>query len=215
MNKVILSLFCIGIFPFILFAQTTDEFKKHQLEFGLGGAKSFEKNPFNLTTGETEVSPDIAINFGYYFHYTEDIALCFRIDGFVASTPKYVVFTADGRTLETEFDISLFNIGVGGKYYFSKGNLQPYGFLLLNLVSGTMESSSDKSLGTLNLIGFNFGGGAGVNYMITQNIGISLEATGSFGFANWKQKPFVNSTGKDFNPSMLGFFLNVSYYFGN
>ncbi|MDI6803162.1 MAG: hypothetical protein QME58_04860 [Bacteroidota bacterium] len=215
MKKNILFLICIGFFPFILFAQTTDEFKIHQVEFGLGGAKSFEKNPFNLTSGETDVSPDVAINFGYYYHHTEDIALCFRMYGFVASTPKYVVTTVDGRTLETEFDISLFNIGIGGKYIFSRGRIQPYGFLLLNLVSGTMESSSDKSLGTLNLIGFSFGGGAGVNYMISQNIGISIEATGSSGLANWKQKPFINSTGKDFNPSMLGILLNASYYFGN
>lgn len=138
----------------IIFAQTTDELKKHQIEFGLGGAKSFEKNPFNLTGNETEVAADVAINFGYYYRHTEDITLCFRIYGFVASTPKYVVTTVDGRTLETEFDIALFNIGIGGKYIFSKGSIQPYGFLLLNLVSGTMESSSDKSLGTLNLIGF-------------------------------------------------------------
>jgi hypothetical protein len=58
-------------------------------------------------------------------------------------------------------------------------------------------------------------GGAGASLKLGESFALSLEALASLGSANWKQKPFLNSSGREFNPSLLSLTLNLSYMWGD
>ncbi|MBL7995045.1 outer membrane beta-barrel protein [bacterium] len=178
---------------------------RNEVFFGLGWAKSYEKSIFNLSP-DAKSSPELAINIAYLYHVKEHLAVGLHIYGFSETTPKYNV---DGDNVT--FDLSAFNLGVQARYIFMRGSIEPYGYLALNLASGSAEN---KKSGTLNYNGFSYGGGVGLNKKITDKVYASLEALTSLGSANWKQRPFINSTGKKFNPAMTAVVANISYRWG-
>jgi hypothetical protein len=128
------------------------------VSFGFGGAKSFEKNVFNVPD-DAKASPEIE-----------------------------------------------------GRYFFSIQRFSPYVFAGLNMVSGSVTS---KETGTLNHTGFSFCGGTGVSLKLGESFALSRETIAFLGSASWKQKPFLNSNGREFNPSLLSLTLNLSYLLGN
>lgn len=54
-------------------------------------------------------------------------------------------------------------------------------------------------------------GGAGVAFLLGEQWEVGPEGLAYFGTATWKQTPFLNSSWKAYDPSMLGFFANVAY----
>ena len=82
---------------------------------------------------------------------------------------------------------------------------------MVNYAGGSVQSDQT---GTLSQSGFALGGGVGVIWMVGDAVGISLEGLGNFGDAKWKQPPFQNSTGTDFDPSMFAIVAGVSYFWG-
>jgi hypothetical protein len=58
-------------------------------------------------------------------------------------------------------------------------------------------------------------GGASASLKLGESFALSLEALASLGSANWKQKPFLNSSGREFNPSLIALTLNLSYLWGD
>ncbi|KAB2878805.1 porin family protein [bacterium] len=200
-----ITILIVALISWVLPLQGQD-LLRHELFFGLGWAKSYEKSIFNLSP-DAKSSPELAINISYLYHLKEHMALGFQIYGFSETTPKYNV---DGDNVT--FDLSAFNLGVQARYIFMRGSFEPYGYLALNLASGSAEN---KKTGTLNYNGFSYGGGVGLNKRITEKIYASLEALTSFGSANWKERPFINSSGKKFNPAMTAVVVNISYRWGS
>lgn len=199
------------VFWFIIFVSGLSQIQgqelyKHEVFFGLGWAKSYEKDIFNLSP-DTKASPDLAINFSYLYHVDQHFGFGCHFYGFTLTTPSFIVTTNQG-TKETTFDIAALNLGVQGRYTFMTGWLEPYVYVTLNLASGSTES---KVTGSLEYNGYSFGGGAGVNKRLSKQVYASLEVISSYGDANWKQKPFTNSSGKEFDPSMTAIVMNVSY----
>jgi hypothetical protein len=62
---------------------------------------------------------------------------------------------------------------------------------------------------TLMYHGISIGAGAGPSVFLSKHVVCCLEGVASFGRANWG--PFLNSTGTEYNPSMLGLSITFSY----
>lgn len=180
----------------------------HELCFGLGYATSSEKDPVNIAD-DAKLSPGFGINLAYRYHVTELMSLGLHMYGYQAKTPEYVVLDPQGNRRTVSFSLSSINFGVQGRYAFVRSTVMPYIFAVLNLAFGTIQ---EEQTGTLGYSGVSAGGGLGASVFLSDRIALSLEGVASFGSARWKQKPFLNSTGTDFNPVMIGVFVNFSYF---
>ena len=185
-------------------------YKKYQLSFGLGTATSFEKNIMNVTS-DVGIEPGILVHLAFYQNLSETFALGCRIYGYAETLPEFWVSTQGGTPTTTKFDFTAADIGLEGRYYFRRESVQPFVFGLLNLCSGSIESSE---LGKLNSRCLSVGLGGGGNILLSENWLLTLELFATLGSAKWEKKPFTNSTGDELNPGLLGMFLNVSYCFG-
>ena len=208
--KNLYLLLLILFFTNIIFGQEALTYKRHEVSLGFGGATSFEKNVFNVPD-DAKASPEIEGNMAYYYHLGEQYALGFHIYGFVQSKIHFMV-SQNSIISKVNLDLSSFNLGLQGRYFFSIQRFSPYVFAGLNMVSGSVTS---KETGTLNHTGFSFCGGTGVSLKLGESFALSLEAIASLGSASWKQKPFLNSNGREFNPSLLSLTLNLSYLWGD
>ena len=88
-------------------------------------------------------------------------------------------------------------------------NLYPDYYFSMTNMFGSLKNSD---LGELELSGLSAGGGS--NLILGDNWSMALEAIASFGSTNWKQPPFTNSSGKEFDPSMMALLAKVSYIWG-
>lgn len=196
-----------------LFAQPPPEppYLQHEIGLGFGFGSSFESTIFNLPSNDAQGSPSLVFSLIYCYNLDERLALGFQLFGFVQTIKNVGVTDASNNFKIVDFDLEPYNLGVQGRYLLATGNLQPYIFGMLNLVGGSLEN---KEFGTLSLLGFSAGAGAGLRMFVHETVTIFLQGTGSFGSASFKEKPFLNSTGKEFNPSMLGLTLNAAYHWG-
>jgi hypothetical protein len=208
--KIFNLLLSILIFTNIVFCQEAPTYKQHEVILGFGVAKSFEKNVFNVPD-DVKGSPDIEINMAYFYHLSEQFAVGCHLYGFVQSKIPFMV-SQNGNISKINLDLSSLNLGMQGRYFLSSQRFSPFVFAGINLVSGSVTG---KEAGTLNHTGFSFCGGTGATLKLGESFALSLEALASLGSANWKQKPFLNSSGREFNPSLLSLTLNLSYMWGD
>jgi len=180
---------------------------QHEVCFGLGPAIAFENDLLNVP-GEEKVKPDIGISLAYRYYMTEEFAFGLHMFGYTAKTPPYDVVDNSGTTKNASFTFGALNLGIQGRYMPIRGTVMPYLFVTLSAALGSVE---DPATGTLQYYGVTFGGGLGVAFFLSTHVALSIEGSGVYGTAKWKQKPFQNSTSDDLNPSMLGLFASVSY----
>ena len=198
------------LFSSILFCQDWDSnFKKYELTIGIGIAYSPEKDIFNIPN-DSKVSPDMAISIAFAQNINKQTCIGGHIYGYTEMTPKYSLILDDGTISTTKFELNTFNIGGHWRWLFSTGTIQPYSKLILNYANGELSS---KKAGDLEYHGISLAVDLGSRVFISEHFTIALELLGSFGFAAWKEKPFLNSKNKDFNPSMVAILINVSYLF--
>jgi hypothetical protein len=208
--KNLFLLISILLFTNISFGQEAPAYKRHEVALGFGVAKSFEKNVFNVPD-DVKGSPDIEMNMAYFYHLSEQFAVGCHLYGFIQSKIPFMV-SQNGNISKINLDLSSLNLGMQGRYFLSSQRFSPFVFAGINLVSGSVTG---KEAGTLNHTGFSFCGGAGASLKLGESFALSLEALASLGSANWKQKPFLNSSGREFNPSLLSLTLNLSYMWGD
>lgn len=180
-----------------------------EVSFGFGYANGFEKHVFNVPS-DVAVNSATGINLNYCYYFNSNMAAGIRLIGYYKELPDYILTDPEGNMKKVKY--KLFNSAADGefRYVFSRGEVEPYGFLLIGLSEGNVSEEDDE----LSFNGFNAGFGAGYKIAIGNNWRLSIEAFGIFGTSNWEEKPFLNSSDNDFNPSMAGILLNVSYVFG-
>jgi len=206
MNRFLFLLACT-LFPVLALSQEEDvePFSPNEFFIGIGAAFPMEKDPLNVP-GEPKVPASFALNIGYRRYLEQDVAIGFRVYGYLNKLSGYTVTDQSNVTSTIDFNIETINIASEGLMIFSNGEVRPYGFIMIGYASGTL--SHDK-YGELTLNGFVVGGGLGVQFAVSQTVAIALEGVGSFGGGAWKEKPFTNSAGDKFNPSTVMTTANV------
>lgn len=205
------SAFRIGLITILLFpaiSMSMDfvgiDFCRHEIKVGFGKGVSFEDDAFN-TQNEPELDPDLAWNVEYDFNIDEKWSLGISLHGYRQDVPGAVRLSS-GETKEDVNDFDAINSGLKGKYYFLRSPIQPFGFLTLNMVNGSVARRYGP---TVKLNGVSMGTGAGTLVQIWRHLGISVEGNINLGAAQWKEKPFINSEGLEINPGFMGLILNL------
>lgn len=211
MRTFIIAVSVIFLFPGFVAAQdTTRAYNKYEFILGVGDAESFETGVFNVPN-DVKFSPDFAFNLAFRYYFNERFALGMHIYGPYETISDYGIVDDEGNFTKAEFTLGVFNFGMQVKWISSPGRIYPYGLLVLNYTEAMLNN---PEIGEVGSVGFSFGGGGGLCFGVSNHVAISLEAIISFGIAHWEKKPFVNSTGTEFNPSMAGITVNVSYLWG-
>ncbi len=210
--KVFFTLLAVSflLFQVLNFAQSSEEEdfgETYEFSFGLGTGVAFETDVFKTDADKVKAEPSPLLNIAMHYTVDKNLSFGFRIEGY-AQTINNIPVIINGTSKTEKFDLAVDNIGLDVRWTFSRSKLQPYGFVALNLVTGSLQNDD---LGTLKMTGISFGGGVGTKLNFNQNWAATIEAMGFFGTAKWKQKVFTNSTGTNFNPGHAGFTIGVSY----
>ena len=184
----------------------------HEFTLAFGTASSSEKSAFNLPANDIRVSPSFSFYLGYYYSFTEQIAVGSHIIGYSQTIKGVGVTDASNNFKIVSFDFLPYNIGLQGRYLLLTGTAQPFLSAMINFVGGSLQNNE---YGTLTIFGFTAGGTAGVRIFLFESVTISVQGFASFGSASFKDKPFLNSVGKDFDPSMTGVILGAAYHWGD
>lgn len=184
----------------------------HEFTLAFGTASSSEKSAFNLPANDIRVSPSFSFYLGYYYSFTEQIAVGSHIIGYSQTIKDVGVTDASNNFKIVSFDFLPYNIGLQGRYLFLTGPVQPFISAMVNFVSGSL---SNNEFGTLTILGFTAGGSAGIRVFLFDSLTLSANGFALFGSASFKDKPFLNSTGKDFDPSMTGLVFGIAYHWGD
>ena len=200
------TLVVILFFSLNAFAQKSGS---HEISFGVGVNFPNEDSPLNVV-GERELPSRFVGNGAYRVYLTELVAVGVR--GAITSSKlnDYVVQKSGSSTTENiNFSLTTLNAGLESQIYLSsRGQIRPYLTLQLLYCENSLTASN---YGSLENQGFLAGGGLGIRVKITESILLSAEGFGLFGSANWKQKPFNNSSSDEFNPSSIRALFNVAF----
>lgn len=197
--------------PWSARASEVPEPPRHEVWLGLGGGTSLESDIFNVAD-DVSSEPEMLISFGYLFNFDARDAIGFNVYGGTETLPDFFLLPPGAITpVPVSFDLDTFNIGLRLRHAFTRGRFAPYGWLGLNLASGTVSSAET---GDLDYSGYSVGVGPGVLIALSSHLSVSVEGVASFGSAKWKSEPFSNSTSRDFNPGLLGVIVNLGFGWG-
>ena len=210
MRRFVLSVLTISLFisapgP----ARAAGEVRAHEFWFGGGGARGFDHAVFDVPD-DIKNSPDGFFTVGYLHNLDEHRAFGFHLFGTTEKTPEALLADTSGF-YPVRFDLLNYNIGVRGRYTFSRQGVAPSVFGGVNLAFGSIES---KKTGELTYSGASFCGGGDLGVPLGRHFMLAAELFGSFGVAKWKNKPFLNSTDADYNPSIAGIAFDIHYLWG-
>lgn len=204
-NRLLYSLAAVGILVTGA-SRAAADYPAHEVWMGFGGASSSEKTVFNVP-GDIESKPEVAISLGYILNLDATRGVGFHIFGTAETTPDLLLSGPSGSTV-VKLDLNTFNAGVRYRHTFARGGFTPYGFIGAGIASGSVQSAAT---GELTYTGFSAVVGPGAAVPLGRLFMLSAELFGSFGSASWKTAPFANSSGKEFDPSLLGGTLNLSF----
>ncbi|MCK9425321.1 MAG: outer membrane beta-barrel protein [Ignavibacteriaceae bacterium] len=209
-----LFLFSISITIKILPQSLVNEqsLQKFEVSVGFGSGTAFENDIFKTEIEKVKASPEAIINFAMHYIIDPNLSFGFLLEGYTQTVGDVAVTLPSGELKNETFDLACINIGVDGRWTFSRGSFEPYGFASINLVNGTLQNNF---LGNLSMTGVSIGGGLGTKLNFSQHWAVAIEAIGFLGTAKWKQKVFTNSTGTSFNPSHAGLTLAIVYRWGD
>jgi hypothetical protein len=197
----------------MLIAGNSDEklVRRHEIALGIGLPWSSEDNLFNVPQ-DVSVSPNYVFTVLYYYNINEHMAVGGHVYGYNESVEGVIVTDASGMRRILDFDLNSNNIGGRARWTFTRKWVQPYSFLGLSLTRAGLESDPT---GRLLSTGIALTGGSGATVNAGSRFALSLEGMVSLGTANWEQRPFANSSGEEFDPSMFGILAVVSFLWGH
>ncbi|MDP3149513.1 MAG: outer membrane beta-barrel protein [Ignavibacteria bacterium] len=210
---VLLVMISFFLLPGKVFSQSFDEeenLERYEFSFGLGTGTAFETDIFKTDAAKVKASPEPLINLSMHYTMDENLSFGFLLEGY-AQTINNIPVIIKGETKLEKFDLACDNIGLDVRWTFSRSKFEPYGFIAINLVTGSLQNDD---LGNLTMTGMSFGGGLGAKLNFSKHWAASVEAVGFFGTAKWKQKIFTNSSGTSFNPGHAGATIGVVYRWG-
>lgn len=199
---------CVLLSAFLA-PRASAQYPAHELWVGVGGAASSEKDIFNVP-GDIESSPEAVFTFGYAMNLDERRAFAVHLYGAAETTPTVTLVDPSGSQ-DTQFDLYTYNFGVRYRHTFSRRRIAPYAFVGISYAFGSIESSV---VGQLEYKGVSGCIGPGASVHLGRSLALSLEVFGSFGTSSWEQKPFTNSGSDEFDPSLLGATINLSFAWG-
>ncbi|MCI0474467.1 MAG: hypothetical protein L0Y76_12870, partial [Ignavibacteria bacterium] len=162
LNFLIITSILLLISKINIFAQDTSvSYYRNEITFGMGYAYGFEKSVFNLTE-DNAVESAVGININYCYYLNKEIGLGARFFGYTKELNEYYLYYPDGSTKKTTYTLSAGNLDAEFRYVFNRGVVEPYGFLLFGLTSG----SASDDISDLSFSGFNIGAGAGAKLKI-------------------------------------------------
>jgi hypothetical protein len=123
-----------------------------------------------------------------------------------------IIIDPEGNRDSVTLDFYTYNIGLEARWTFLTGRTRPYVYVVLNNADGVVNREDKRYFG---YDGSTYGGGLGLSYRISHHFTVALDGVASFGSAKWERLPFVNSTGREFDPSMIGLMLNFSFLWGS
>ncbi|MFZ4621345.1 MAG: hypothetical protein ACOYNS_12365 [Bacteroidota bacterium] len=204
MKTLLLVLF--GLLTGITFAQKAGS---HELSLGFGMQFPNEKSPLNIP-GDKPLPSTVTGNAAYRVYLSELVAVGVR--GTITSMKLgsyLIVQGVSSAVSKSDFSLSEMNAGLESQIYLSsRGHIRPY--LSLQLLYAE-ENLTSSTVGKLKGQGFLAGGGPGVRLKVSESVLVYAEAFYLTGSAEWKQKPFGNSTGTEFDPSNIRTQLNISF----
>lgn len=204
-GKSLVCLFLV-LFSYSVFAQQ-ETFQANEIALGLGVVHSFERDLFNVTS-DFGIGASTGFLLSFLHNFDEQLAIGIHVFGYFKTTPEFTVVSSSGGVQRTTFDVTASNVGVQGRWVFTRGEVQPYVYAMMNYSTGDAESDL---IGRLGYRGITSGGGGGAGIILSENVKISLEGILSLGTAKWSQRPFSNSRGDEFNPSLIGILAVISY----
>ena len=209
---IVALLLQVLLLPGLLMAQeeAAPPQRRNEISFGVGVAFPFEKDPLNIT-GEEKIPPCTAISFLYRYHINSRYSIGVQLVGYTWKTPPYLVESSGSITQNLSFTLVSYGLGAHVRYTFLDDPVKPYAYFMVNYAGGSVENGQT---GTLYQSGFAVGGGLGIAWMFADAFALSFEALGNFGSSTWKQKPFVNSTSSDYDPSMAALVVSLSWFWG-
>lgn len=191
-------------------APSASDYPEQEVWFGVGGAGSFEKNIFNVPNAIAS-TPDVVSSLGYIVNLDARRAVGFQLGVSGETVPSFVSPGPGGSPLGP-FDLSLGNLGMRYRHTFSRATLSPYLFVGAGWAVGSLESSAT---GSLDYSGISVCAGPGASVRLGRHFMISAEGIGSFGWAKWNTQPLPTSSGRQFNPSLVGGTVNLSFVWGD
>lgn len=181
----------------------------HEFSFGVGVQFPREKTPLNVP-GDKALPSTVTGNAAYRVYLSELVAVGVR--GTITSMKLgtyLIVQGASSAVNKTDFSLSTMNAGLESQIYLSsRGHIRPY--LSLQLLY-TEQNLTSSTVGNLKGQGYLAGGGPGARLKVTESLLVSAEAIYLAGSAAWKQKPFDNSSGTEFDPTNFRTQLNICF----
>ncbi|MBP6672410.1 MAG: hypothetical protein KA247_04645 [Bacteroidetes bacterium] len=181
----------------------------HELSLGVGLQFPNEKTPLNVP-GDNVLPSTVTGNAAYRVYLSELVAVGVR--GTITSMKLGTYLIVQGvssAVSKADFSLSEMNAGLESQIYLSsRGHIRPY--LSLQILYAEQNLTS-TTVGNLKGQGYLAGGGPGVRLKVSESVRVSAEALYLAGSAEWKQKPFSNSSGTEFDPSNLRAQLNISF----
>ena len=179
-----------------------------EVSIGLGLTSPREQSPLNVA-GESPMPNALVLNLGFRRYVGDMAAVGVRAFGTINKLSDYRVSTGDSSSRNTDFNITTYSIALEGLVYVTEGKrIRPYVLLVVAYSGGLL---TNKDMGSLNYQGVTAGGGGGIRFSLSEKVALSLEALATFGSAKWKNLPFKNSGGNEYNPSTFIALAGVSF----
>jgi hypothetical protein len=191
------------------FSQTTEPgFHRHEISLGTGYMHGFEKDIYNIPYDEP-VGDALGITFGYCYYFNERIGLGIRVFGYQSGGSIFLpgVYYITSILDAINFDAEL-------RYVFNRGKFEPYCLFVIGPTTGGTYYEDPHGSSSVHFSGINAGAGVGFKYRFGNHWKLSAELVGDIGKSSWEYLPYVNSYSRDFNSSMAGLLISISYLWG-
>ena len=178
-----------------------DDLPVFEISLGAGNADAAENSLFNLPD-DAPSRPDVLLDLRVRQNVTRHFAYGFHAYGTTERTPSFFTQNTGGSvTAVQRYRLTVFQVGADVRWLFLPPPLQPYVEVGASYVSGSLE---DDNREVLRSGGGSFGGGPGLQYVISRHWAAGAQGLFAVGSAKWRQRPFLNSSGRDYDPGIAG-----------
>ena len=178
-----------------------DETPRLEVSFGAGNVHAFEKSLFNLPS-DAASHPDLLMDVRVRQNVTQHFAYGFHAYGTTERTPSFYTQDPAGGVINVQrYRLTIFDVGADVRWLLLPPPLQPYVEAGVSYVSGSLEDGDRE---VLRSGGVSVGGGPGMQYVLSRHWAAGAQGLFAAGTAKWRQRPFLNSSSRDYDPGFAG-----------
>ena len=183
----------------------------NELQFGMGWVGPRDDTVFNIEF-DSSLDPTVAYQFTYYNNTTDRVAFGLHLYWSRQHVDPLTVEDDVGNVFDVFLRVDSYNLGPRARYTFRRGLVSPYVYGGMSYAFGSV-TGNDRDFQRLRYDGFTLTGAGGLSLRSAAWLDVAVEAFYLGGWASWNDYPFLNSTSRDFDPSMLGVLGNVTLRF--